>query len=158
MRPRKLLLRNRQSPGDILMLTAAVRDLHGCYPGRFITAVDTSAPYLWENNPYIVPFGQNDSFEIIDCHYPLVAESNQREAHFLNGFIGHLNTVLGVNVELTRMQADVHLSNEERGWPVALRSISDKPFPFWIVVAGGKYDFTIKWWDPERFQAVVDAL
>ena len=27
---------------------------------------------------------------------------------------------------------------------------------FWIIVAGGKYDFTAKWWDPRRFQQVVD--
>ena len=32
---RKLILRNFQSPGDIVMLTAAVRDLHRCYPGRY---------------------------------------------------------------------------------------------------------------------------
>ena len=28
--------------------------------------------------------------------------------------------------------------------------------PFWIVVAGGKFDYTIKWWDHDRFQQVVD--
>ena len=38
---RKLIFRNFQSPGDIVMLTAAVRDLHKCYPGRFVTDVLT---------------------------------------------------------------------------------------------------------------------
>ena len=33
MAPEKLILRNFQSPGDIVMLTAAVRDLHRAYPG-----------------------------------------------------------------------------------------------------------------------------
>jgi ADP-heptose:LPS heptosyltransferase len=28
--------------------------------------------------------------------------------------------------------------------------------PYWIVVAGGKYDFTIKWWHFRRWQGVVD--
>jgi hypothetical protein len=51
MKPRRLLLRNRQSPGDIVMLTAAVRDLHAQNPGRFITAVDTTAMALWDHNP-----------------------------------------------------------------------------------------------------------
>ena len=32
---RQLILRNFQSPGDIVMLTAAVRDLHVTYPGQF---------------------------------------------------------------------------------------------------------------------------
>jgi ADP-heptose:LPS heptosyltransferase len=28
--------------------------------------------------------------------------------------------------------------------------------PFWVVVAGGKYDFTIKWWEVARYQQVID--
>lgn len=43
---RKLILRNFQSPGDIVMLTAAVRDLHRTYPGEFITDVRTPFPGL----------------------------------------------------------------------------------------------------------------
>src|SRR5438046_1666690 len=27
---------------------------------------------------------------------------------------------------------------------------------FWIIVSGGKMDFTAKWWDPDRCQAIVD--
>src|ERR1700736_1540911 len=39
---RRLILRNSLSPGDIVMLTAAVRDLHLSYPGQFLT--DTRTP------------------------------------------------------------------------------------------------------------------
>ena len=39
----RLILKSFQSPGDIVMLTAAVRDLHAAYPGRFQTDVRTSA-------------------------------------------------------------------------------------------------------------------
>lgn len=28
--------------------------------------------------------------------------------------------------------------------------------PYWLISAGGKYDNTIKWWNPQRYQAVVD--
>ena len=28
--------------------------------------------------------------------------------------------------------------------------------PFWIIVAGGKLDFTAKWWIADRWQQVVD--
>lgn len=48
---RKLVLRNFQAAGDILMLTAAVRDLHRACPGAFATDVRTPFPDLWENNP-----------------------------------------------------------------------------------------------------------
>jgi hypothetical protein len=34
---RRLILKNHQSPGDLVMLTAAVRDLHAACPGRFRT-------------------------------------------------------------------------------------------------------------------------
>ena len=51
MKGRKLILKNFQSPGDIVMLTAAVRDLHRSNPGRFVTDVRTPCGHLWENNP-----------------------------------------------------------------------------------------------------------
>jgi hypothetical protein len=37
------------------MLTAAVRDLHICHPGEFITDVLTPNCDLWRHNPYITP-------------------------------------------------------------------------------------------------------
>jgi hypothetical protein len=47
---KRLIQRSFQSPGDVLMLTAAVRDLHRAPPGQFQTDVRTSADALWENN------------------------------------------------------------------------------------------------------------
>src|SRR5437588_9867916 len=64
----KLILANFQSPGDLVMLTAAVRDLHQCYPGRFITDVRTDSPALWENNPYLTPLDANDvDVKVLEC-------------------------------------------------------------------------------------------
>lgn len=34
------------------MLTATVRDLHACYPGRFLTDVRTPCPDLWLHTPH----------------------------------------------------------------------------------------------------------
>ena len=56
----KLIFQNAQSPGDIVMLTAAVRDLHCCYPGQFQTDVRTSCPALWLENPHLTPLDEND--------------------------------------------------------------------------------------------------
>ena len=55
---RRLILRNFQSPGDIVMLTAAVRDLHLTYPDQFVTDVRTPCPELWEHNPYLTPIAE----------------------------------------------------------------------------------------------------
>ena len=51
--PRRLILRSFQSPGDLVMLTAAIRELHIALPGQFQTDVRTSADALFENNPHI---------------------------------------------------------------------------------------------------------
>lgn len=56
----KLRIGNDQSPGDVLMLTAAIRDLHLSHPGRFKTAVETPFPQIWENNPYVSTFGTGE--------------------------------------------------------------------------------------------------
>ena len=37
-----------------------------------------------------------------------------------------------------------------------VQEITGAAIPFWIIVAGGKRDYTIKWWDQARWQRVVD--
>lgn len=155
--PRKLILRQMQSPGDIVMLTAAVRDLHACYPGQFVTDVRTPCPHLWENNPYLSPLREDDpDVEIVDCAYPLIHSSNQEPRHFLHGFIDFLNQRLGLSIHVTAYKGDVYISNREKSWFSQVREITGEDTPFWILSAGGKWDFTIKWWDRLRYQEVVD--
>jgi ADP-heptose:LPS heptosyltransferase len=150
----KLLFENFQAPGDVLMLTAAVRDLHRAAPGRFQCSVRTSAPALWENNPYVTPRSQMARPDrVIRCQYPLIHSSNQRPYHFIHGFAQFLEDELGVRIRLTDFRGDIHLSTRERiERPKQLRFDGE----FWIVVSGGKYDFTTKWWNPKSYQAVVD--
>ncbi len=50
---RKLLLVNLGSPSQVLLSTAAVRDLHAAYPGRFLTDVYSECPEIWEHHPQI---------------------------------------------------------------------------------------------------------
>jgi ADP-heptose:LPS heptosyltransferase len=147
---RKLILRNFLSPGDIVMLTAAVRDLHRAYPGGFITDVRTPCPDLWRNNPHITPLSETDpDVEVVDCHYPLIHQSNQAPWHFLHGFIDYLNCRLSLSILPTAFRGDIHLAEDEK--PRA-----EGGLPVWIVAAGGKTDFTIKWWSTARYQQVVD--
>jgi len=182
---RKFILRNFLSPGDIVMLTAAVRDLHKCYPNRYLTDVRTPCPQLWENNPYITVLAeptdkkkeilrqaesdetprvgaatQNDkravADEVIDCEYPLIHQSNHAPYHFIHGFIEFLNKKLGLHIKPTAFKGDIHISPLEKSWISQVQEITGEDTPFWIVVAGGKRDFTIKWWEFSRFQEVVD--
>src|SRR4051812_247484 len=115
VRKKRLILRNFQSPGDIVMLTAAVRDLHRCYPGRYVTDVRTPCPAIWENNPYLTPLEEEDPrVRVLDCEYPLVHQSNRQPVHFLHGFIAFLNDTLGLRISITEFKGDIHLAATER--------------------------------------------
>ena len=151
----RLILKTFQSPGDIVMLSAAVRDLHHAHPGRFQTDVRTSADALWENNPHLTPLreGENGT-RVLDMHYPLIHQSNQRPYHFIHGYAQFLEQQLDLRIPITKFQGDIHLSAEERQSPIQDRlGVPDR---YWIIVAGGKHDFTAKWWNPASYQAVVD--
>ena len=103
---RKLILECGLSPGDIVMLTAAVRDLHFWHPGEFLTDVRTSAPALWENNPYLHPLSESDAgVEVLDCRYPLINYANHSPYHCLHGFVEFLNQVPAIAFELGRCKA-----------------------------------------------------
>jgi ADP-heptose:LPS heptosyltransferase len=156
---RKLILRSRLSPGDIVMLTAAVRDLHRAHPGEFLTDVRTPCPALWEHNPHVTPIDDLDpGAEAVDCAYPLVHRSNQEPWHFIHGFMQHLNYTLGTRIRPTAFQGDLHISGTEKSWYRQICEALGRELPYGLVSAGGKFDFTAKWWDPTRYQEVVDRF
>jgi ADP-heptose:LPS heptosyltransferase len=139
------------------MLTAAVRDLHRCHPRQFRTDVRTSCSDLWAHNPNLTRLREDEAkVRILECHYPLIHESNTASQHFLWGFADYLNQQLGTKIRPTAFKGDVHLSRRERTRPSTVAERVGCDLPYWIIVAGGKYDFTIKWWHFRRFQAVVD--
>jgi ADP-heptose:LPS heptosyltransferase len=154
---RKLILRNFQSAGDIVMLTAAVRDLHRSYPGEFLTDVRTPFADLWAHNPYLTRLDESDvGVDVIDCHYPLINQSNTTPCHFLHGFPAYLNDLLGLRIRVTDFRGDIHIADEERTWFSEFERTQGAPSPFWLLVSGGKLDYTIKWWAHDRYQEVVD--
>lgn len=151
------MFENFLSPGDIVMLTAAIRDLHRTYPGRFLTDVRTSCPALWEHNPHITPLNKEDAdVKSMLCHYPLIHRCNDTPYHFIHGFIEYLNEQLGLQIRPTGFKGDIHLSSEEMAKPSIVEETMRQPTPYWIIAAGGKYDYTIKWWHRRRWQEVVD--
>ncbi len=155
----KLIFKNLQGAGDVVMLTAAVRDLHVAEPGEYQVDVRTPFPELWEHNPNLTTLDDQDpEVKHVQCKYPLVHRSNQVGCHFVYGFMEFLNEELGLEVRPTAVKGDIYLSDDERDRRIALAPFGLVEQPYWIIVAGGKYDFTIKWWRHERFQEVVNAL
>ncbi|MCW3095447.1 MAG: ADP-heptose:LPS heptosyltransferase-like protein [Chthonomonadaceae bacterium] len=155
---RKVILKSYLSPGDIIMLTSAVRDLHMTNPGKFQTDVRTPCPALWENSPYITPLQEGDpEVTVISCEYPLIHQSDQLPYHFIHGYRQYIAQQLGVEIRPHAFKGDIHLTQIEKNWLSQVDEIMGTPdTPFWIIVSGGKSDFTNKWWDPDRSQAVVD--
>ncbi len=139
------------------MLTAAVRELHRSNPGVFATDVRTSCPELWEHNPHLTPLKESGrGVTVLDCEYPLIHESNTRPVHCLNGFAEFLADRLGVPCPIGSVRGDIHLSPRERSARSRIHRRIGVDLPYWLIVSGGKLDYTIKWWNSSRYQAVVD--
>ena len=155
---RKLrLMINGLCPGDVLMLTPAVRDLMTHYPNDFQIEVRTPAMELWQNNPYITTFEEDDDeVEEIECHYPQVHKSNDEPYHFVHGFSKFLESRLGVKIPLTQFKGEIYLGEDEKGWLNQVAQHEGHKGPFWIMMGGGKYDFTAKWWPQHYWQRVVN--
>ena len=132
---------------------------HRAHPRRFLTDVRTSCPDLWENNPWITPLDEKDpGVRKLRCDYPLVHRSNEAPVHFIHGFTEFLSRKLGVPIQPTQFKGDLHISDLEKSWYSQVRELLGEDVPFWIVVSGGKFDFTAKWWDPRRTQQVDSLL
>ena len=157
---KKIIIKNSLSPGDIIMLTAAIRDLKLKYGTEFEIKTDTSAQKLWDYNPYL---NQNldeeaDDVKEINADYDLIHKSNQSPFHFIHGFIQDLNKKLDINIEPTIFKGDVHIGEEERGWYSQIYEIVGKDIPYWIIDAGYKNDYTAKQWESRRFQQIIDKF
>jgi len=151
---KQLILENVQAPGDSLMFTCAIRDLHKQYPNEFRTCIRTKCPDIWRNNPLVHNADRNkDRVHHRVGYSTSINSSNQRAGHFCTGFARDMSERLGIKIKPTDMRPDVYLTDEEKD-PENRRVKR----PYWIVVAGGKADFTAKIWDPKYWQQTVDTL
>ena len=158
-KPIKLILRQDQSPGDIVVFTAAVRDLHLNFPGWFVTDVRTPCPEIFENNPFITRLRDDDpDVYQMPMKYDLIHTSNEGCHHFIHGFIKHLGDVLGLVIEPTKLKGDIYIGDAEKSWISQVSEVTGRDERFWIINCGSKSDYTCKQWEFRRFQEVVDSL
>jgi len=148
----RYILKNHQCPGDILMLSACVRDIKKWNPHLEID-VRTSCDTIFENSPHITKMDENDpSVRVLDMHYETIHQSNQNmQQHFIHGFIKDFNEQAGYSIKLTEFKPDVHLTKEEKKTPV----FSDQPKKFVLINSGGKTDYKTKWWWKSAWTEVV---
>lgn len=149
----KLILSNYQSPGDLLMLSAALRDLHKTYPGRYQTDIKCSCPEIFMNNPYIEHVSVQNARHI-KMEYPLyksMGDSITCCYHFVHAFRKFLEKQLNQSINQTELKGEVYLTDREK---------NNKPVggPYWIINTGWKNDYTVKRWSPEYMREVVRVL
>ena len=183
----QIIFRHHLAPGDVVCMTAGIRDLHRNYPNKFITGIDTTAQQIWEHNPYAMEVDRSkiiklpikdeidnaadnltykDVKEIWDLgkvpsvrlSYPLIHQSNEGTGHFIDGFVNQIERLLNIKITHRICRGDIYVSKEEQAWTSQIQEITDEDTYYWVVVNGGKHDYTCKWWDPQRMQKVVSYL
>jgi len=154
---KKLILSSPHSPGDITMMTAAIRDLHATYPGEYQTDVESPCNEIFEGNPHITKLDKKDEdVAYLRMHYPLIHQSNQGSYHFIHGYRKYLEECIGRPIKQGDMKPDIHIRDEEKQWVSAVEEITKDDRPFWIIDAGYKNDFTAKAWSFKNYQKIVD--
>jgi hypothetical protein len=140
------------APGDLVAFTAAVRDLQLAYGHEYQIQVSTNQHHVFERNPYLHR-GPMRADRVARVDYlPWVARSQAgRQLHFLAAYHEILGEQLGIPIPLTRPNPDLYLSPEYESRP----PVSGR---YWVVLAGGKTDITVKHWYFHRYRAVVGAL
>jgi len=160
-RKRRFILQHHRSPGDLVCLSALMRDIHVAYPGKYETDFDTSVEPIWANSPYITrlwnhqpktPRIEVPGAEMIQCQYRQgLTVSNTEAVHFCHWFHRDFEQTTGIHVPPSKPYGDIHLSEHEKATPPVKGR-------YWLLLSGGKSDFTIKVWLTSYFQQVVDAI
>lgn len=169
--PRHVVFENWQCPGDVLLISAAIKALHQSHPGIFLTDVHGAHAHspavhedgelkgqlktkpgnnLFANNPYITTLNPHTS-QIVRVDYGSALNRNVRQYSFIHGIVEEFERKLGVKIDLTEHRGDIYLSEEEKQpWP-------GLPEKYALIDAGHKADYTAKMWSHYRYQQVVNA-
>lgn len=152
----RVFIQDQHCPGDTLEITAAVRDLCVSHPDIRVN-VRTTAQELWDNNPHLdKSVTRLDNDISINIEMPLLANANAHCWHSIDIVRDYLADQLHVRIPPGPRRADLHLTDAEKApsWPAERYGIEGR---YSIICAGGKTDYTVKIWEFERFQQVVDA-
>jgi ADP-heptose:LPS heptosyltransferase/2-polyprenyl-3-methyl-5-hydroxy-6-metoxy-1,4-benzoquinol methylase len=179
---KKVILCNRLAPGDILVMTNALRDLHKAYPDVMID-VRTPCPEIFENNPHIRKFDyDNDRFEkintwfqnngsadnndtrvgyfedvtVVDMHYPAIHTSGTNGNHFCEGHGKFLEFLFGIKLNQTEIRPEIFMTEQEKLWMSPALIKGGHKGKYWVINAGSKGDYTLKQY--HKYQEVVDMF
>ena len=149
---RGLILRNRLSPGDVLVMSVALRALHKAHSDKFDIDVETPCNEIFQNSPYITKL--NGVGQVIDMQYPEIHKSGASGRHFADGHRKFLEQVLDLEIPRVGLLPDIFLTQDEKFWPSPVLKHLGYDGKYWAINAGSKSDYTLKQY--HRWQEVVD--
>jgi ADP-heptose:LPS heptosyltransferase len=152
---KKVTMRQWQAPGDLLVMTVALRDLHLSYPETYQTQVLSCYPEVFYNNPYNTPFKFEDPW--IDIWYKKWWESYRETGyHFTDAFIASFDDALGTRIQKTSIWPEIYLTDDEKD--LSWLSTWGIEKPYWVLNAGIKMDWPLKQYPPFYWQKVINYL
>jgi ADP-heptose:LPS heptosyltransferase len=151
---RKVILRNGQSPGDILTMTRAVADLKESHPD-FEIDVRTPCGAIWENNPHLTPL-KDDEAEIFDIGYDEINDCGWKQEHWTDAWRHDIEKKLKVKIKKTGIVPELWISDQEKSWYNQVHCDFNDDSPYWVINAGRKQDNELKMY--HRWQEVADVF
>jgi len=151
---RKIILKQDQSPGDILTMTRALIDLKQSHP-EFEIDVNTPCPEIFEHCPYLTKLDKSEA-EVFNIRYDKINDSGWSGEHFTDAFRQDIEYKLSVKIIKTGIKPDLWISDEEKGWINQVEQDCKWPGAFWVLNAGCKPDNELKLY--HRWQEFVDLF
>lgn len=151
---RKVILKQAQSPGDVLTFTRALSDFAQSYPDYEVD-VRSACPAIFENNPWLTPLEESEA-EVFDITYDEINQSGWSGEHWTDAFRHDVEKKVGVEIKKTSIKPELWISEKEKGWINQVETEFGWTGPFWLINAGYKQDNELKKY--HRWQEVVDRF
>jgi ADP-heptose:LPS heptosyltransferase/glycosyltransferase involved in cell wall biosynthesis len=149
--PKEVLFHNRQAFGDILTMTAGVRDFKKTFPNARV-GVASTAMHIWDHNPNIDhSFRTNDTRKVVKVGPGfLTNKSNLWNFHMTNAFRMDIQNKLNLKIVQGAMRPDIWMTEEEYKRPPLIDGA------YWVFTYGGEPGWPVKQY--HRWQEVIDIL
>lgn len=152
----KIRIHSGLAPGDTLMCTCGVRDLHVHFGDKYAINVATNHMRIWDYNPHLSPVFKEAHIDVRVGPGIGTRGSHRSGLHYANAFRLSLESILNIKIPQGPVRADIHLSEQEKAAPPLVDG------HYWILMNGrkepGQGKFTSKTWPWERWQEVINAL
>lgn len=144
-------------PGDVVVITGAIRDLDLQYP-EYEICMDTTCNEIWNNNPHVTTFTEKEADQVYKLEYDDVHNSNKSGRHFSAAYHLQIEKLLGIRLIQSEIWPEVFLTEKEKTAPTKLNVLKNYFGRYWILNAGYKQDYQLKHWGTHNYQELVDRL